>query len=497
MANYILAIDQGTTSTRAIIFSPESGVLCQQQMELKQYFPEPGWVEHDPEEIWSTTLNVCRKVLVSCKMNINAITAIGISNQRETTVLWDKSTGKPLYRAIVWHDRRTATLCKQLNEEGVGREVQAKTGLFLDPYFSASKIKWLLDTLPGLRAKAEAGKIAFGTIDSYLLYRLSGGKCHATDATNAARTLLFNLHTQSWDDELLKLFDIPRQILPEVLDSNAIFTTTDPDLLGAELPITGVMGDQQAALLGQACFKSGMIKATYGTGSFLLMHTGEQCIQSQQRMLSTIAARLNGKVSYALEGSSFIGGAAVQWLRDGLHLIKTAKESEQLAAQLSHNSGVYLVPAFAGLGAPYWDPNARGAILGLTRDTGIAHIVRAALESICYQTKDLLTCIESDSGIIARELRVDGGMAANNWLMQFLANILGVKIIRPKTIESSVIGAAYLAALGVGAYTSLNDITKQWYSEQEFISQVKTEQVAELYAGWQAAVKKVCSTNNG
>ncbi|MDF2868111.1 MAG: glycerol kinase [Gammaproteobacteria bacterium] len=496
MADYILAIDQGTTSTRAIIFSTKRGVLNQQQIELKQHFPEPGWVEHDAEEIWSATLNACRNVLVSCKMHIGEIAALGISNQRETTVLWDKNTGKPVYNAIVWHDRRTANLCKQLAAEGLEQEIQAKTGLLLDPYFSASKIKWLLDTIPGLRQKAEAGEIAFGTIDSYLLYRLSGGKCHATDATNASRTLLFNLHTQDWDPDLLKLFDIPAQILPQVLDSNATFAKTDIDLLGAEIPITGIMGDQQAALLGQACLKPGMIKGTYGTGCFLLMHTGDKFIHSQHRMLTTVAARLSGKVSYAIEGSTFAAGATVQWLRDALHLIKTAKETEQIAAHLPHTSGVYLVPAFAGLGAPYWDPMARGAILGLTRDTGIAHIVRAALESICYQTKDLLTCIEIDSGINAVEIRVDGGMVANNWLMQFLANILGITIIRPKIIESSVLGVAYLAALGAGIYSSVDEIAKQWQSEQNFTSQIDMEQAIDLYAGWKQAVKRICNTPN-
>jgi len=493
MADYILAIDQGTTSTRAVIFSTEAGIIGQQQIELKQYFPEPGWVEHDAEEIWSATLNACIKVLASCKLPINRISAIGIANQRETTVLWEKNTGKPIYKAIVWHDRRTANLCKQFAEDGLEQEIQTKTGLLLDPYFSASKLKWLLDTIPGLRQRAEAGEIAFGTIDSYLLYRLSGGKCHATDATNASRTLLFNLQSQTWDEDLLKLFTIPRHILPEVLDSNAKFATTDPNLLGAALPITGIMGDQQAALLGQACLKPGMIKGTYGTGCFLLMNTGDKRIHSQHRMLTTVASRLNGRVSYAIEGSTFAAGATVQWLRDALHLIKTAKETEQIAAHLPHTSGVYLVPAFAGLGAPYWDPMARGAILGLTRDTGIAHIVRAALESICYQTKDLLSCIEIDSGVKAVELRVDGGMVVNKWLMQFLANILGITVIRPKAIESSVLGVAYLAALGAGIYTSIDEVTKQWQGEQNFTSQIGSAQAIELYAGWKQAVKRICN----
>jgi len=493
MSEYILAIDQGTTSTRAIIFSPQNGVLCQQQMTLTQYFPEPGWVEHDAEEIWSAVLNVCRKALITCKIHISKIAAIGISNQRETTVLWDKATGLPVHKAIVWHDRRTSQFCEQLKNAGMESQIQAKTGLLLDPYFSATKIKWLLDTIPGLRARAEAGEIAFGTIDSYLLYRLSGGKRHATDATNASRTLLFNLHTQTWDNELLELFNIPAQILPEVLNSNALFSTTDKDLLGAELPISGMMGDQQAALLGQVCIKPGMLKATYGTGCFMLMHTGEQCIISQHRMLTTIAAKINAKVSYAIEGSTFSAGATVQWLRDALRIIKSAAETEKFAANLPSTQGVYFVPAFAGLGAPYWDPMARGAILGLTRDTGLAHIVRAALESIGYQTKDLLNCIEKDCNIQASQLRVDGGMVANKWLLQFLANILGVAIVRPKVIESSVLGAAYLAALGIGLYSSIDDLEKYWQQDQVFNSQISSEQANELYRGWQKAVSRISS----
>lgn len=494
MSHYILAIDQGTTSTRAIVFSTVRGILCQQSAELKQYFPKAGWVEHDAEEIWAATLNVCRAVLANCKMEIKQIAAIGISNQRETIVLWERNTGKPVYKAIVWHDRRTASLCKQLAAEGIESEIQAKTGLLLDPYFSATKIKWLLDTIPNLRKRAEAGELAFGTIDSYLLYRLSGGKRHATDATNASRTLLFNLKSQSWDADLLKLFNIPAQILPEVLDSNAVFANTEAALLGAEIPIAGIMGDQQAALFGQTCFEPGMIKGTYGTGCFLLANTGEQSFQSRHRMLTTVASRLNGKVNYALEGSTFAAGATVQWLRDALHLIKSAEETEKLAEHLPNTDGVYLVPAFAGLGAPYWDPMARGAILGLTRDTGIAHIVRAALESVCYQTKDLLTCIIADSEISVVNLRVDGGMVANNWLMQFLANILGVSITRPKVIESSVLGAAYLAALGMGIYTSTAEIAKYWEVEQIFTPQIEVEQAQQLYQGWQQAVKRVCST---
>lgn len=493
MTQYILAIDQGTTNTRAVIFSTSQGILCQHQIELKQSFPQPGWVEQDAEEIWADTLNVCRKVLVHCNLHISKIAALGISNQRETTVLWERDTGKPIYNAIVWHDRRTAAYCKQLRDNGHEQEIQQKTGLLLDPYFSATKVKWLFDTIPGLRKRAEKGEIAFGTIDSYLLFRLSGGKQHATDATNASRTLLFNIQTQTWDKDLLAIFNIPSQILPEVLDSDAIFAKTDPDLFGAQVPISGILGDQQAALLGQACIKPGMIKGTYGTGCFLLMHVGEKDIRSSHRMLTTVASRFQGKVSYAIEGSSFAAGAAVQWLKDALHVIKSAKETEHIAAHLPNTNGVYLVPAFSGLGAPYWDPMARGAILGLTRDTGIVHIVRAALESICYQTKDLLTCIEADSNICASDLRVDGGMVVNNWLMQFLANILGIEISRPYTIESSALGAVYAAALGVGIYQSVSDISSQWQREKVFEPQISRTQAQELYAGWQQAIQRIAS----
>jgi glycerol kinase len=496
MTQYILAIDQGTTSTRAAIYLPGQlpgqGILAMRQLELTQYFPEPGWVEHDAEEIWQATLTVCRQVIADCKLSVNQIAAMGIANQRETVVMWERATGKPVARAIVWHDRRTADLCRRYLAEKIEPEVQAKTGLLLDPYFSATKIKWLLDTLPGIRKRAEAGELACGTIDSYLLFRLSAGKCHATDASNASRTLLFNLYSQTWDEDLLKLFHIPSCLLPDIQDSNANFTYTAKDIFGIEIPITGVIGDQQAALLGQACTEAGMLKATYGTGCFLLMHTGNKMVFSSHRMLTTVALRLNGQVSYALEGSSFAAGATVQWLRDALHIIKSSSETEQFAAGLPSTQGVYLVPAFAGLGAPYWDPLAKGAILGLTHNTGIAHIVRAALESIGYQTKDLLSCLELDAGIKIHQIRVDGGMTINTWLMQFLADIMGLPIVKPQFIESSVVGAALLAALGRGIYTNIEQIAAQWQAAQIFNAHMEQEQADNLYKGWQQAVKRVC-----
>ncbi len=491
MTSYILAIDQGTTSTRAIIFSNGGELVSQHQLEFKQFFPNDGWVEHDPEEIWQTVVTCCQAALTKAALTAKHITALGISNQRETTILWERDTGKAIYPAIVWQDRRAAALCEQLKKQAqVATKVIQKTGLMLDPYFSATKIVWLLDNIPGARQRAEQGELAFGTIDSFLLWRLTKGKKHATDAANASRTLLFNIHTQCWDAELLKLFQVPELLLAEVLDNNAHFGDTDSSLFGHAIPITGIAGDQQAASFGQTCFQPGMVKSTYGTGCFVMLNTGEKCVTSHHQLISTVAYRLNGKVSYALEGSIFVAGAAVQWLRDTLHLVRQASETQDLAANISDTGGVYLVPAFTGLGAPYWDPHARGALLGLTRNTGIPQIMRAALEAVCYQTRDLITALQNDYvGQISR-LRVDGGMVVNDWLLQFLADILNVPVERPKIIETTALGAAYLAGLGAGVYSSLPEISSLWASDRIFAPNMSAEKRAELYQGWQNAVKQ-------
>lgn len=493
MNAFILAIDQGTTSSRAMIFNREGKPIHQHQIELTQHFPQDGWVEHDPEEIWRTTLTCCRKVITDASLRAADITTIGISNQRETTVIWDRKTGKPIYPAIVWQDRRTADYCQQLIRQGMSEKIQEKTGLLLDPYFSATKIKWILNQVEGSRAKAINGELAFGTIDTYLLWQLTGGKQHATDATNASRTLLFNIHTQQWDEELLDLFGIPKTLLPVVLDNCARFGRTDPNLFGHEIPITGMAGDQQAATVGQACFESGMVKSTYGTGCFVLLNTGEKPIRSNNRLLTTIAYRINGKVTYGLEGSIFVAGAAVQWLRDALHLIKSAPETQALAASVENTGGVYLVPAFTGLGAPYWDPQARGALLGLTRDSRIAHIVRATLEAVCYQTRDLMGAMVSDSAHAIQTLRVDGGMAANDWLLQFLSDILHVEVERPRCIETSALGAAFLAGLGAGVYSSLAEISELWQADKSFTPTMASEKRETLYTGWRKAINRIIS----
>jgi glycerol kinase len=491
MAKYLLGIDQGTTSTRAVIFSEQGKIISITQQEFTQYYPQDGWVEHDPEEIWQTTLSTCKEAIINANISAQDVAAIGISNQRETTIVWERATGTPIYNAIVWQDRRTAKYCQEKIEQNYQELVQARTGLLLDPYFSGTKINWILDNVSNAREQAEQGLLCFGTIDTFLLWRLTNGTQHKTDATNAARTLLFNISTQQWDSDLLKLFNIPENMLPSVEDSSADFGVTSHDLLGAAIPITGMAGDQQAALFGQTCFAPGMIKSTYGTGCFLVMNTGDKIVRSQNRLLSTIAYRLDGKVTYAIEGSIFVAGAAVQWLRDAVHLVSNAQQTEQLALKANPNSKVYLVPAFTGLGAPYWDPNARGAILGLTRDSGIAEIVKAALQAVCYQTKDLMQAMLADGAQTPAALRVDGGMVKNDWLMQFLADLLNVSVDRPVISETSVLGAVYLAGLRVGIFKSLEHLTQLWQCEHHFAPQMQEAERIELYKGWQQAVQRV------
>jgi len=487
----ILSIDQGTTSSRAIVFDATGKALATAQKEFAQHYPHDGWVEHDAEEIWSTTLDVCREVTAGGGVDAKAIAAIGITNQRETTIVWDRSTGKPVYRAIVWQDRRTAEHCDRLRAAGHEEQVADKTGLLLDPYFSATKLAWILDNVDGARDKAERGELAFGTVDCFLLWRLTGGREHATDATNASRTMLFNIHTQSWDDELLDLFSVPRGVLPEVRDCAAHFGETQPELLGRAIPITGIAGDQQAAAVGQACFSPGMIKSTYGTGCFVLINTGETAARSRNRLLTTVGYRLEGKVTYALEGSIFVAGAAVQWLRDGIGIIQSASETEALAGSLPDNRGMYLVPAFTGLGAPHWDAHARGGLFGITRDTGVAEIVRATLESVCYQTRDLLRAVADDGAASLTALRVDGGMVANDWLMQFLSDIVDLRVERPVVTETTALGAAYLAGIQVGVFDSLDDVTSHWQIDRCFEPAMDSSERERLVSGWSKAVSRV------
>lgn len=491
MTRCLLAIDQGTTSTRAILFDVAGRRLATGQREFRQYYPADGWVEHDPEEIWETTLAVCRQALADAKVDAAGVAGIGITNQRETTVVWDRATGRAIHPAIVWQDRRTAAECEALRAAGHEGLVSETTGLLLDPYFSATKIAWILDNVPGARERAERGELAFGTIDTFLLWRLTGGASHLTDATNASRTLLFDIHRQQWDERLLALFRVPRAILPGVRDCTAEFGSTLPEWLGGPVPVRGMAGDQQAALIGQGCFLPGMVKSTYGTGCFLVMNTGDKVVRSRNRLLSTVAYRLGGQPTYALEGSIFVAGAAVQWLRDGLQLIRSAAETEALARDTGDAGGVYLVPAFTGLGAPYWDPRARGAIFGLTRDTGIGQIVTAGLQSVCYQTADLMQAMVSDGAQKPRTLRVDGGMVVNNWLVQFLADILGVEVDRPVVTETTALGAAWLAGLQAGLYTSTAEIASQWQCERHFSPAMDEERRRMLYRGWLDAVERV------
>ena len=490
MPTYLLAIDQGTTSSRAIIFERQGKTVAVAQQEFRQFFPRDGWVEHDPREIWESSLAVCREVLATAGLEASQLAAVGITNQRETTIVWDRKTGEAIHPAIVWQDRRTANICAGLRARGQENRVVERSGLLIDPYFSATKIAWILDEVEGARERAEAGELAFGTVDTWLLWHLTGGRSHLTDATNASRTALFNIHRQEWDDDLLRLFRVPRALLPEVRDSAADFGQVDAGLLGAAVPVAGIAGDQQAALVGQACFERGMAKSTYGTGCFLMLNTGTEPLRSENRLLTTVAYRLQGQAYYAVEGSIFVAGAAMQWLRDGLRLIDHASESTAHAEAVGAENPVYMVPAFTGLGAPHWDPNARGAILGLTRDTGIAELVTAGLQSVCYQTKDLIRAIQND-GARLQELRVDGGMAVNDWVMQFLADILNVPVDRPRITETTALGAAYLAGLQVGVYQGLDDIAELWERERRFQPAMAPGLRESLYAGWEDAVERV------
>ncbi|TDQ80917.1 glycerol kinase [Dongia mobilis] len=490
-ADLILAIDQGTTSTRAIAFALSGEPQASAQKELPQIYPDDGWVEHDPEEIWRATVEVTKSVLA--KVGAARVAAIGITNQRETAVVWDRKSGKPVHNAIVWQDRRGAPLCKKLLADGLEPVIQRKTGLLIDSYFSATKIAWILENVAGARAAAERGELAFGTIDTFLLWRLTGGRVHATDVTNASRTMLCDIHRLDWDDELLRVFGVPRSMLPEIRENAADFGTTDPREIDVALPVAGMAGDQQAAVIGQACFQPGMIKSTYGTGCFALMNTGATPVLSKNRLLTTVGYKLQGETAYAVEGSIFIAGAAVQWLRDGLKLIQQAGETERLARSVRGTGGVYLVPAFTGLGAPYWDPMARGALLGLTRDTGIAEIVRAALEAVCYQTRDLMSAMVADTGTEVKSLRVDGGMVRNDWVMQFLSDLLAVPIGRPVVIETTALGAAMAAALGVGLLPDLKAAAANWQQERLFNPDMPAEERERLYAGWQAAIRRIRS----
>jgi glycerol kinase len=492
MSTHILAIDQGTTSSRAVIFTQAGKPAGIGQSEFTQHFPASGWVEHDAMEIWQTTLKSCQAAIAASGLRASDVYCIGITNQRETTVVWDRATGLPIYNAIVWQDRRTSGYCDELNRQGFGPKVQAKTGLLVDSYFSATKLRWILDNVDGARGRADKGELAFGTIDSFLLWHLTSGKSHFTDATNASRTMLFNIHEQVWDNDLLELFNIPHSMLPQVKDCADDFGTTELNLLGAEIPITGVIGDQQAAAFGQGCFHAGMAKSTYGTGCFVLANTGNEPLQSDHQLLTTVAYRLNGKTSYAVEGSIFMAGATLQWIRDGIGLIKAAAQSEELSKQSDPKAQVYLVPAFTGLGAPYWDADARGAMFGLTRGTGIAEIVNAALMSVCFQTKDLLLAMAKD-GATLTELRVDGGMVANNFFAQKLADMLDCNVLRPVVIETTALGAAYAAGLQAGLYESTAAIAQQWQLDAQFEPQCEPQWRDQQYAGWLDAVNRTRS----
>lgn len=482
-SQYILALDQGTTSSRSMVFDKQGNIISVAQKEFKQIFPQPGWVEHDANEIWSTQFGTMAEALAKAHISMKEIAGIGITNQRETTVVWDRTTGQPIYHAIVWQDRRTASYCDELKAAGHTATIQQKTGLIIDAYFSATKLKWILDKVAGARARAENGDLAFGTIDTWLTWKLTNGEVHVTDVSNASRTMLFNIHSLQWDEELLKLFNIPASVLPEVKSSSAVYGTNDG------IPVAGIAGDQQAALFGQMCTQPGMVKNTYGTGCFMLMNTGEKAISSKNNLLTTIAWQLAGKTEYALEGSVFIAGAVVQWLRDALKIIRTSAEVEKLAAQVNDTDGVYLVPAFAGLGAPHWNQHARGSIFGLTRGSSNAHMARAALDSIAYQTYDVLKAMEADSGIHIKELRVDGGATVNNQLMQFQSDILNTKVVRPKITETTALGAAYLAGLAVGYWKNVEDIQQQWQVDKAFTPSMTDGKRNELVNGWQRAVR--------
>ncbi len=488
---YLMSLDQGTTSSRCIIFDKAGNIISMAQKEFTQYFPRSGWVEHDANEIWASQVSVMTEAMAQCSIETHQIAAIGITNQRETTIVWDRETGEPVYHAIVWQCRRTADYVEELKADGYDMVIKEKTGLIVDPYFSATKLKWILDNVDGARQKAEQGKLLFGTVDTWLMYKLSKGKIFATDVTNASRTMLYNIHDLCWDKELLAMFDIPEQMLPEVKSSSEVYGTTHRNILGEEIPIAGVAGDQQAALFGQCCFEAGESKNTYGTGCFLLMNTGEKAVESKHGLLTTIAIGRDGRVQYALEGSVFVAGAAIKWLRDELKLIKSAKESEELACSVDSSNGVYVVPAFTGLGAPYWDAYARGAVFGLSRGSNRAHFVRATLESLAYQSLDVIRAMEEDSGISVTSLRVDGGASANNFLLQFQSDILDGVIIRPKVAETTALGAAYLAGLAVGYYEDLDEIKKNWHKDKEFMPMISKEYREELYNGWLACVDRI------
>ncbi|MCP8970690.1 glycerol kinase GlpK [Ectobacillus ponti] len=489
METYMLSLDQGTTSSRAILFNKQGEIVHSAQQEFTQHFPQPGWVEHNANEIWGSVLAVIATCLAEAGVKPEQIAGIGITNQRETAVVWEKESGRPIYNAIVWQSRQTAGICEELKAAGYDSLFREKTGLLIDAYFSGTKVKWMLDHVEGARERAEQGELLFGTIDTWLIWKLSGGKAHVTDYSNASRTLMYNIHTLEWDDELLAILDVPKAMLPQVRPSSEVYGhTVDYHFFGQNVPIAGAAGDQQAALFGQACFGEGMVKNTYGTGCFMLMNTGDKAVKSEHGLLTTIAWGLHGKVEYALEGSIFVAGSAIQWLRDGLRMVKSAAESERYAAAVASTDGVYVVPAFVGLGTPYWDSDVRGAVFGLTRGTSKEHLIRATLEALAYQTKDVLTAMEADSGISLHTLRVDGGAVKNNFLMQFQSDMLGVPVERPVVNETTALGAAYLAGLAVGYWSSQEEIAEQWNMDRQFEPAMAKEQQEELYAGWKKAV---------
>lgn len=487
---YILALDQGTTSSRAILFDNDGKIVGVAQQEFEQIFPQPGWVEHNPAEIWSSQLSVLKDVVANTGIDAEEIAAIGITNQRETTVVWDRATSKAIHNAIVWQDRRTAETCDRIKAAGHADMIKHKTGLIIDAYFSGTKIQWILDKVSGARDRAKTGELAFGTIDSWLVWNLTGGKVHKTDATNASRTMLYNIRDLSWDQELLDIINVPSNLLPEVASCSEVYGHLDASILGVEIPISGMAGDQQAALFGQMCTEKGMAKNTYGTGCFMVLNTGDEIVDSKNNLLSTIGYQINGKTTYALEGSVFIAGAAIQWLRDGLQIIKSAPDSEALAESVEDNGGVYFVPALSGLGAPHWDPYARGAIVGITRGTSKAHITRAALESIAYQVADVVKCMNADMGDTMKELRVDGGAVANNLLLQFQSDILNADVVRPKILETTALGAAYLAGLAVGFWDNINDVKSQWAEDRKFNPALEEESREKLIMQWDRAVDR-------
>lgn len=490
MGRFLVALDQGTTSSRCIIFDKQGNIINVAQKEFTQIFPFPGWVEHNPMEIWSTQLAVLTEAKARCGIDASDLAAIGITNQRETTIVWDRHTGQPVYNAIVWQCRRTAEYCDELKAKGFEKTVKEKTGLIIDAYFSGTKIRWILENVEGAREKAEKGDLLFGTVDTWLIWKLTKGKCHVTDYTNASRTMLFNIHTLEWDDEILKELNIPKSMLPEVKPSSYVYANADAEYLGKEVPIAGIAGDQQAALFGQCCFESGLVKNTYGTGCFILMNTGEKAVDSKNGLLTTIAWGVGDKVEYALEGSVFVAGAAIQWLRDGLRMIDNAAFTEAYAKKVQDSAGVYVVPAFVGLGAPYWDQYARGIIVGLTRGVEKEHFIRATLESLAYQSYDVMKAMEADAGLVLKELHVDGGASANNFLMQFQSDILGIDVLRPKIIESTALGAVYLAGLAVGYYKDKEDIRQNVAVDRTFKPNMAEETRSDLIAGWQEAVKR-------